>query len=279
MKKLTIFLLLGLNQCMGVFYQPNSRIYTNPKRFKISVQDIYFRSTDKKMLHAWLLKSDSKSLRGTVAHFHGNAQNISSHFLSTKWLVKEGYNVFIFDYRGYGQSDQTQPTPAGIRKDAHAALDYVRQMPLELRGAHLIVYGQSLGGIIASDALLHYKYPQKFKTLILESTFGSYQKIAVDKLSDFFLTWPFQWLGYLLVSDQYSPLEHLAHLEVKNKLVVHGSRDRIVPKKYGELIYANLNQNKQFWLVKGARHINCFSSSQKHMREKLIAYLGKVANE
>jgi hypothetical protein len=39
---------------------------------------------------------------GSILVLHGNAQNLSTHVNSVLWLVKEGYNLFIIDYHGYG---------------------------------------------------------------------------------------------------------------------------------------------------------------------------------
>lgn len=41
------------------------------------------------------------------------------------WLPIEGYNVFTFDYRGYGQSEGT-PDRKGIFQDSTAAIKYIK---------------------------------------------------------------------------------------------------------------------------------------------------------
>ena len=77
-------------------------------------------------LHGWHLKAKDKS-RGTILQLHGNAENISTHVNSVLWLALEGYDVFNFDYRGYGKSEGS-PTLDGVHIDARAALETVLKL-------------------------------------------------------------------------------------------------------------------------------------------------------
>ena len=63
---------------------------------------------------------------GTVVHFHGNAQNMSAHYTFVSWLPAHGFNLFVFDYRGYGQSEGTL-SREGVYEDSVAAVEYVRK--------------------------------------------------------------------------------------------------------------------------------------------------------
>ena len=83
-------------------------------------ENVFFKTSDGLALHGWFLKA--RDARGTVLVLHGNAENISTHASGVLWLVPEGFNVFIFDYRGYGRSEG-RPTVAGVHKDADAALE------------------------------------------------------------------------------------------------------------------------------------------------------------
>lgn len=65
------------------------------------------------MIGGGFLRLDSTA-RGTVLHFHGNAANISNHVLQVEWLPDRGFNLLVFDYRGYGIS-QGSPTPRAGR--------------------------------------------------------------------------------------------------------------------------------------------------------------------
>ncbi len=55
---------------------------------------------------------------------HGNAGNISHRLESIQIFHRLGLSVFIFDYRGYGQSEG-RPTEQGTYADAEAAWRYL----------------------------------------------------------------------------------------------------------------------------------------------------------
>ncbi len=103
-----ILLLFTLISCTNLFYQPSDRQFYRPEAFKLTYQDIYFQSSDGTKLHGWFFKGKGKP-KGTIVQFHGNAENISSHFLNLAWLVLEGYNLFTFDYRGCNLRSRATP--------------------------------------------------------------------------------------------------------------------------------------------------------------------------
>lgn len=124
-------ILLGLPLGCGLdrlFYHPDSTIYYTPAQLNLRHEDVRFVARDGVRLHGWWLPALTPRPLGTIVHFHGNAANISNHILAAYWLPAAGYHVFMFDYRGYGQSEGS-PTRRGTIADGHAALDYVLSRP------------------------------------------------------------------------------------------------------------------------------------------------------
>ena len=124
---LYIFLLLAILGCSSHFFYPQKGLFDNPIVVHLNPDDVYFKTFDGLTLHGWFLKAE-KPQHGTILVLHGNAENISTHVNSVLWLVKEGFNIFIFDYRGYGMSEGT-PTLAGVHKDAEAAMQHLITLP------------------------------------------------------------------------------------------------------------------------------------------------------
>lgn len=259
---LVFLLLLFQTSCSHVFYYPDKNIYATPQKQNPPIEyeeNIRIQSQDGTSLHAWLLKKSSqyKKPLGLVVYFHGNAQNITAHFKHLSWLTQAGYDVFIFDYRGFGLSDGT-PNQEGIYWDALAALNYTWELSQNKKYPKYILYGQSLGGIILSRALVDFKHKDKVNLTVLDSTFLSYQKLARVKLSQGWLTWPLQWLAYLLISDDYASKDRIKELNAKT-LVIHGTTDFVVPWKFGKEIYDSLeSKNKIFWSLEEGQHIDVF---------------------
>lgn len=272
---INLFLITALVSCNGMFYFPTRKFYFNPEKMNYAYENIFFKSKDGKVLHGWFFPSKDKSPKGTIIQFHGNAENITTHFLFLVWVVKHGYNLFIFDYRGYGNS-QGVPSRNKIQQDAISALKWVEKIPKERKGKKTVLFAQSLGGIIAMNALLDPSLRKGIDLLVLDSTFPSYQNIARDKLADFIVTWPFQLLAYLLVSsngDMNNKIQELSPLPI---LVIHGLGDRVVPYKFGKKIFDQAKPPKYLWSIKSYRHCSVFFVEKKAYRKKFIDFLNQL---
>jgi len=193
--------------------------------------------------------------------FHGNAQNLSSHFLNLAWLTEHGFDIFIFDYRGYGLSVGT-PTPEGVNLDALAALERSKEFLKEKSISSWIVHAQSLGGLIAMRALEDFKSDELIDLLVLDSTFDSYDDIAFEKLASHWLTFIFSPLGPLLVSDSMAPNIFFERYN-GNVLVMHGQQDLVIPIKFGRNVFDRINgAKKTWWEIKDGKHIDTFYSAK-----------------
>jgi alpha-beta hydrolase superfamily lysophospholipase len=86
-----------------MFYYPSRAVFSTPESLSLDVQEVRFTSRDGTPLHGWFCRAQGRA-RGTVIHFHGNAENLTSHVHFVKWLPARGYHLFVWDYRGYGKS-------------------------------------------------------------------------------------------------------------------------------------------------------------------------------
>jgi fermentation-respiration switch protein FrsA (DUF1100 family) len=270
-----IFLLLSLyflQSCSHVFYQPNSHQYVNPTAFKLDYQDIYFDSMDGTKLHGWFFPAKGEVAKGTIVQFHGNAQNLSSHFFSLIWLVSEGYNLFTFDYRGYGKSEGT-PNQKGIYLDALAALEKGDELNQEWGKGKLIIYGQSLGGAISLRAIPDSKVEPRMDLVVMDSTFSSYKEIAFNKLASRWFLLPISPLAFVLVSDEYSSKKVFDRIK-RPTLVIVGEQDAIVPPKFGKEIYKGVASKKKWlWKVPNGAHTDVYHHGKGEFRQKFVDFL------
>jgi len=166
------FLLVFLAYCAWVFYRQESFLYAtvvygyqythqNPKGLRhpgearLPFRNVYFKSMDGTELHGWLVQAPGELWESapTVFFLHGNAGNIGlriPNIVDIHFTLRA--NVFIFDYRGYGDSEGT-PSEPGLVMDAEAALKWL----IREGGVHnerIFVFGRSLGGAVAVQ-LLH----------------------------------------------------------------------------------------------------------------------------
>ncbi len=262
---------LMLSGCSGLIFYPLKPHVRSPKDIQLDYRDVTFSSTDGVSLHGWFLPAKGKSA-GTVVFLHGNAENISTHVGSVYWLPDRGFNVFLFDYRGYGKSSGA-PTIPGVHKDMLGALAYVFSQA-GVDPERIVVLGQSLGGAIAVTALAQSPYCSRIKALVVESTFVSYRDIFREKAAGFWLTWFFQYPISWTVTDAYSPIKAVKKISPTPFLVIHGDRDVITPIHHGRRLYEAAAMPKEFWLVKGGRHTQAFS--RQAFRDRLVNYLDDI---
>jgi len=264
---LTCGAVVVLGGCSGLFVQPRKGLYENSRVQKFAPRDVSFASSDGFTLHGWFLAA--REPQGTILFLHGNAENLSTHVNGVLWLVKEGFNVFIVDYRGYGRSEG-EATLDGIHQDGAAALERLFSLP-GVDPERVALLGQSLGGAVALHTVATSPLKGKIKAVIVESTFSGYRLIAREKLGSFFLTWPFQYPLSWLFDDSYSPVRWIARVAPVPVLILQGAQDPIVPPRHGQLLYEAALPPRELWETAPAGHISSFADPA--VRARLISYL------
>ena len=266
----SLFIILGfvLSSCGPLFFYPQKKLYDNPTAKRFNPQDISFKSSDGITLHGWFFQTQGEP-KATILVFHGNAQNLSTHVNSVLWLVQEGFNVFIFDYRGYGRSEGS-PNFKGVHFDGAAALETSLNFP-GTQSIPVVVLGQSIGGAIAVYTVAHAPDKSRIAVLVIDSALSSYRLIARETLDSFWLTWPFQYPLSYLVSDSYSPILWISKVSPVPILILYGENDAVVPNHHGRMLFDAAGQPKEYWVTPEAGHIMSFAN--KDVRRKFVEYL------
>jgi fermentation-respiration switch protein FrsA (DUF1100 family) len=266
---------LWLSGCTHLFYHPSDIMYLDhPEAFDKLHETVTFTSSDGVKLSGWYFPARKGGHRGTVIQFHGNAQNLTSHFAAVFWMIDEGYDVFAFDYRGYGVSEG-KPSPAGVNQDALAAIHYVAARKSGFLGKDLVLYGQSLGGAVLLRAMDEVPTEERarVKAVVIESSFYSYHAISRDVLSRSWISFIFQPLAYVLVSNKYSPEESISRIAPIPLLVIHGDQDPVIPYRFGQKIFELAGSPKTFIHVKGGHHIDGMGIENGRYRPMLLDFL------
>lgn len=262
--------------CGSLFYYPDSVLYYPPERAGYRHEDIRFAAADGTKLHGWHLKADARALggkapKGTIVQFHGNAQNISSHYLALAWLTRHGYDLFTFDYRGYGLSEG-EPQPRGTYLDGMAALDKAWELHEKSGAKKFVVFGQSLGGLVAMRAFADFRHQDRTTLVVMDSTFVSYKDIVQEKMAGIWLTWLFSPLGRILVSDRYASEPYVPKLKTR-LLVIHDKRDPIVGFRNGRKLFDLATGAKEFWELDEGSHTGAFLDDSASLRDRFARFL------
>jgi uncharacterized protein len=184
---------------------------------------------------------------------------MTSHYQFMLWLLYEGWDVLTFDYRGYGQSEGDPANLQGVLSDGVTALKWADTMASD-KQLPLVVFGQSLGASIAVSALAEYR-PSRLKLLVFDSAFYSFTSIAQEKLGDVWFLWPFQWLGYLLVSNDLSAGPRFEAASPSSvfqtpAIFLHSQQDPVVSNRQGEKLFAAYPGPKVRWTTSEPGHVN-----------------------
>ncbi|MCG6946553.1 MAG: alpha/beta hydrolase [Deltaproteobacteria bacterium] len=261
---LGVFVLSFLSGCWNWFVEkqvffPDTTIEQTPADLDLPFEDIWFTSSDSVRLHGWLIPASPSSY--ILLFCHGNAGNISHRLDNVRLLNQRGISVFIFDYRGYGQSDGSI-SEKGFYIDSEAAYQVARKWA-DQHKAKLVVFGRSLGGIAAT----HVGATQHCNGLILESTFTNMGAMAGAH-------YPLPFAERLL-KHRLNAVGEIGGVQVP-VLFFHGDNDKIVPIRLGRALYDAAPNPKEFVVIPGAGHNDTYFVGGQNYFRKIADFLNSL---
>ncbi|KAA0025050.1 alpha/beta hydrolase [Antrihabitans cavernicola] len=199
--------------------------------------DLDITTSDGVVLHGWWIPT-SRPRIGHVLFAHGNGGNIGDRILHAQLLSEAGFDVLLFDYRGYGSS-AGRPSERGTYLDSRAARTALLAQD-GVAGGRTFYLGESLGGgVVLELALAH---PPA--GVILTSTFSSVRDVAREH---------FAILPSFLVPDAYPNARRIAELQAP-VLIQHGAVDDLVPVEQAHRNYAAAAGQKELQVIDNAGH-------------------------
>jgi hypothetical protein len=167
-------------------------------------------------------------------------------------------NVLAVDYRGYGKSEGS-PDETGVYRDADAAYDYlIRERHIQPK--NIVVFGHSLGGAVAIDLASR----RECGGLIVQSSFTS----AKDMARRMFLIPLFEYL----FKSQFDSLAKIRQVRAPI-LIVHGTRDEVVPFSMGQRLFAAAPEPRFLFPVEDAGHNNLVEVGGDRLLDHLKSFL------
>jgi len=256
--------------CLFVFlwqsryvYYPSRTVDNTPDSAGLDFDNVSVQTQDGETITGWFVpagkdKQDSvKAL--TVLICHGNGGNISDRVDQVRRFHDMGFNVLIFDYRGYGTSTG-KPTEKGTYYDALAAWNYLKAEK-QIEPNNIVIFGQSLGGAIASW-LADQVDPG---ALILESTLTS----ALEMGAKMFPYLPVS----LFCTFKYDSLSRVGKINCP-VIVSHSRDDETIPFKHGQRLFKAANEPKLFVEMRGD-HNSCGIEFDSSYRVIAVEFLRK----
>lgn len=237
-----------------VFF-PEHDMAASPRDLGLPYENFWLTTDDDVRIHGWLIPNiDSPA---TLLFLHGNGGNISHRLDNVKRLFDAGLQIFILDYRGYGQSDG-QPTEQGTYNDAAAAWQWLTD---EI-GGPIVVFGRSLGGAVA--AWLAAESDVTPTGLILENTFTRGRDVAETLV-------PIPGLARM-IPDFYPTLDRIERVQTP-LLLIHGSDDELIAVTHARRLYEAASEPKSLYIVDGGRHNDTYVVGGSAYLQQLIEFI------
>ena len=268
-KSWPLMLLLMLQGCTNVLFVPSRQHLLTPDKVHLSYSDIGVAAADGVMLHGWYLPATAP-VRGNILFLHGNGENISTHLATVYWLPAEGYNVYLFDYRGYGKSQGDVGLPGSL-SDIEAMIAYITEH--RTTPQKIIVFGHSLGASMGIYAVSQSAHKADIAGLVTIGAFSDYGAVTRDMLSRYWFTWLFQWPLSLTIDNSFSPKKYISLISPLPVVLMHSDADEMIEGYHADVLFKAAAEPKYFQALR-SDHNHVFNDADN--RRLLLQWLARL---
>lgn len=237
-----------------VFFVADRMIFLPPPASYTDDKDIIKLSTANQEKFSALYLSNPNA-QYTLLYSHGNAEDLGQIRPLLEFFQTVGFNVFAYDYRGYGTSEG-KASERNTYEEIEVAYTYLTEK-IGIPADRILLFGRSVGGGPTMDLATR----KPVGGIILESTFTQVFRVVV----------PFP----LLPFDKFRNLDKIKQINVPI-LIVHGTEDTTIPFSHGQKLFATASEPKLSFWVKDATHNDLFWVARGDYAEKLKEFQNLV---
>ena len=239
----------------SLLYLPSKESLDSSYYAKTGLKKVEVTTSDGLVLSS-LFKKPSNDEKSIIVVFHGNAGHIGHRVDKFRPFIKEGYGLFLVEYRGYGENSG-KPSESGLYKDGEAALNFLSKQKIPQHKT--ILYGESLGCGLA----VKLSTKTAFNATILEAPYTSIADVA----SRHYWYLP----AKLLVLDRFDIFSMIKNIK-SPLLVIHGENDNVISIKLGKKVFNSAPEQKKAIFISKAGHnnlyeFNIYDKIQKFLKE------------
>ena len=209
-----------------------------PRTYVKTTEHSTFDYGGKTQLTSIFLKAENP--QGNIFYCHGNGEDLGMIYPFLDALRKFGYNVFSYDYAGYGYSDE-KPTEQKLYKSAESAWKYASQK-YGFTPENTFLMGFSLGSAVAFHTST---LAENWRGVIIA---GGIAKGSLTILPINIIPWK--------ILDNVSKVAKLK----SPLLLLHGTEDSIVAPHNAKINFYSANCKKKLVMFEGFNHNDVFSS-------------------
>jgi fermentation-respiration switch protein FrsA (DUF1100 family) len=201
-------------------------------------REVELPTPDGARLVAWYAPAPSGA--PTILYFHGNGGGLANRAGRFGRYQNAGFGIFAMSYRGYSGSTGS-PTEVHNIADARIAYDYLIKQGL--KPSDIFLYGESLGSGVAVQTAA----AVPVAGVILDAPYTSVVEVGAK-------AYPILPLSWLMV-DRYQSDKYIAAINAP-LLVLHGTRDQVIPIEMGQRMYALARDPKRIVVFPEGRHVD-----------------------
>lgn len=225
----------------------------------------------------WWIKTDLNTPKGTVIIFHGYVNSKSGMLDKAAIFRSLGYNTFLIDFMGNGDSEGNQCT-IGFKEATQVkmAFDYIQSKGEK----NIVLFGTSMGSAAVMKAMQDYRL--QANSMIVECPFGTMLETVqarfrmfhapVFPMSQLFVFWGGLENGFN--GFKHNPEEYAKHITIPT-LLLWGEKDETVSRPETEMIYQNLQGKKKLVTYPNAGHENYLTQYRKEWTNDVANWLNQ----
>jgi fermentation-respiration switch protein FrsA (DUF1100 family) len=204
------------------------------------IHAVTMQTDDGLVLNGWHLLAEGHTAAGRMEcdrelsagrplalYFPGNSGHRGDRIAEVALLTRVGADVFLFDYRGYGDNPGT-PGEAAFAADARTVWNYAtsdRRVPHD----RILLYGESIGGAVAtrlaSEISIANSPPAGLFIRSTSSNLADAARLRYPLLPE-----------RMLPTERYAAVEHIANV-TSPILMLHGALDETIPYALGRKVF------------------------------------------
>jgi alpha-beta hydrolase superfamily lysophospholipase len=254
-----------------------SRTYTQkPEDFNMKYEkhSVPVSGVKPATLHAWYFPSETAPKDGyTIVYSTDGIGNMADDIEKINGFISNGFSVFVYDYRGFGESSEFDIKPdffihAEFADDFNAAVNYAKAK-LNVR---LHAYGEGVGAFLTLG--IGWSKRTELKRLVVDSpmsTFADMQK-KYKEADGLDMKYPFA--GYDKTFEPGIGLD-APKTAIEKILIIVGSLDKKVPEAEAKKLQAKQKKQIEVKAIAGADATTTFTNDKNAYVKLVCEFLAK----
>lgn len=247
-----VLILTGCSFNSFYYFPDTNKVVASPNAI-----EYYIPYDGDKKIHTLFFKQDYPI--ASVFILHGNGGSLGGWQSVAEMLWEEGYQAYIIDYPGFGNSDG-KPKHTAVIESTQKAFDHFISLP-GVDSTKKIIMGFSLGGNLALK--IGPDNQEYLDAMVVEGLFNNYRDIGINHTPKIL-----QFAPFLMLGSKFKGEETIKNW-TKPLLVVHSKEDHDCPYEMGKEVYENAaSEKKELWTIDGP-HIAGFAKYQEQYFYKI----------